>query len=167
MKSPTGPQRPPTGPAHAEWNLTGEPIITIDDHTVVARRLADAAALLADPASIAGWFGARHDHDRTLVVADHATVAFRRHHEQWQLDRHALIVDGCVDALRYHAHLTLRSVARAGTRGSLHTGTEIWVHIELVPAHAAAATTAVIRNVIRRGLEHLHLGLDTLPGEPM
>ncbi len=150
-------------PHPREAAVTHDPITLIDEHTVVACPLDEAAAQLADPAAIAAWFGARNQADRTTVTAGATTLEFSRRHLDWQPDQHALIVDGTVDALRYHAHFTLRGAIRLRPQGTLYEATEIWAHLELAPAHAATTTAQAVQAVLCRGLEHLRLELDTEP----
>jgi hypothetical protein len=51
-------------------------------------------------------------------------------------------------------------VIQTQSSGTVGDATEIWVHVELTPARAAAWTAALLQDAIRRGLEHLRMELD-------
>lgn len=141
--------------------MSDDHLVLIDDHTVVACSPADAAAHLADPEMIAAWFGARHEHDRTVIATATGRLELHRNREDWRPAQRSLMVDGTVAGMPCHAHLTLRGVIRPRAGNLLHEATEIWVHVELGPGPHPHQFAPTIRAVVRRGLEHLHLELDT------
>lgn len=136
-------------------------LILVDDHVVVACTPGEAMACLQDPAAIAAWFGAHRHGARTTVHSPAGQLALDRDQERWEPADGVLTVDGRAGPVRIHAHLTVRAVIRPDAHHRLHQGTEVWVHAELAPASQAQRVSAVLRQVIHRGLEHLRLEFDT------
>jgi hypothetical protein len=138
-----------------------ESVRLIDDSVVVACALPEAKTVLHDPSSVASWFGATRVAEGIIIqTTGERSLVFKPDRLVWLAHEHALVAEGAVASLRYCAHVTLRSVIQAQSSGTLGDATEIWVHVELTPARAAAWTAALLREAIRRGLEHLRLELD-------
>ena len=136
-------------------------IVCVDDHVVVACDPQDALACLDGPSAIAAWFGGDRSGSRTTIASPAGHLVLERAHEEWLPDDGALLVVGTAGDLWFRAHLTVRSVMLSGAHPYLHPGTEIWTHVELGPADRAVQASAVIRDVLRHGLDHLRLELDT------
>ena len=136
-------------------------IVRLDEHVVVACPPEGALTCLDGPAAIAGWFGCQRHGSRTTIASRAGDLVLERAYEEWRRDDGALLVVGTTGDLWFRAHLTVRAVMRSGTPSCLHPGTEIWTHVELGPADGAAHASEVIQDVLRRGLDHLRLELDT------
>jgi len=135
-------------------------IVRVDEHVVVACRPQDALSCLDGPTAIAAWFGGDRSGSRTTIASPAGELVLKRAHEEWLPDDGALLVVGTTGDLWFRAHLTVRSVMLPDAHPYLHPGTEIWAHVELGPADRAVQASAVIRDVLRHGLEHLRLELD-------
>lgn len=133
----------------------------IDEHSVVSCSLAEAKIHFSDPAVVAAWFGARYEADRTTVDVESTRIEFRHHSVQWRPDQLAVMVDGTVRGICYHAYVTLRGVIGGAVGGGVHEATEIWAHVEL--SSEAPGVASLIRTVLRRGLHHLSSELDVGP----
>lgn len=142
---------------------SGEEIILIDDHVVVACTPPDASACLASPDAIAGWFDAHRAGDRTTVRSSVGDLELHREREDWRPADGVLTIDGTAGPVRFHAYFTLRPTIRPDPSSYLHEVTELWAHVELGPAAQAQRAAAILRGAIRRGLEHLALELDATP----
>ena len=136
-------------------------IVHVDEHVVVACPLEEALTCLNGPTAIAAWFGGQRDGCRTSIGSRSGGLVLERAHEEWLPDDGALLVVGTAGDLWFRAHLTLRAVMRPGAHPYVHPGTEIWTHVELGPADRASQASAVIQDVLRHGLDHLRLELDT------
>lgn len=66
----------PNPARRAETAMKHDTVTLIDEHTVVACSITDAAAHLSAPATVAAWFGARYRPDRTTVDIDDTTLQF-------------------------------------------------------------------------------------------
>jgi len=146
-----------TGPHRPDAAADNE-LLLIDDHLVVACTPADALACLEGPEVIAAWFAAHRHGATTTITTPAGDLVLQRTAERW-LDG-ALTVDGTSGPLRYHAHFSVRAVIRPAVDGTLHQGSELWVHVELAPARYARRAATIIRHAIGHGLEHLRLELD-------
>jgi hypothetical protein len=124
-------------------------IVRLDEHVVVACPPEGALTCLDGPAAIAGWFGCQRHGSRTTIASRAGDLVLE------------LLVVGTTGDLWFRAHLTVRAVMRPGAHPYLHPGTEIWTHVELGPADRATHASEVIQDVLRRGLDHLRLELDT------
>lgn len=133
----------------------------IDEHAVVSCSVAMAEIHFSEPAAVAAWFGARYDSYRTTVDIAATRIEFRHRPFQWRPDQRAVVVDGSVRGVSYHAYLTLRGVIRVGLCGQVQEATEIWVHVELKSDDLGIA--GPIRAVLRRGLHHMRSELNTDP----
>jgi hypothetical protein len=136
-------------------------IVRVDEHVVVACPPQEALSCLNGPSAIAAWFGSQRHGSRSTIASTSGVLVLERAHEEWVPDDGALLVVGTTGDLWFRAHLTVRAVMRSGTPSCLHPGTEIWTHVELGPADGAAHASEVIQDVLRRGLDHLRLELDT------
>ena len=136
-------------------------IVYIDEHVVLACLPQDALSCLDGPMAIAAWFGGHGCGSRTTIGSAAGDLVLERAHEEWLPDAGALLVVGTTAELWFRAHLTVRAVMRSGAHPYLQPGTEIWTHVELGPATRASRPSTVIRDVLRFGLDHLRLELDT------
>lgn len=136
-------------------------IVRVDEHVVVACPPQDALTCLDGPTAIAAWFGGQRHGSRTTIASRAGDLVLERSHEDWLPEDGALLVVGTTGDLWFRAHLTVRAVMRPGAHPYLHPGTEIWTHVELGPADRALQASAVIQDVLRHGLDHLRLELDT------
>jgi hypothetical protein len=138
-----------------------EAVRLIDDSVVVSCTLSEAKSVLHDPWSVASWFGATRGAGEMVVrTTGKRSLVFKPDRVVWLAHEHALVAEGAVASLRYCAHVTLRSVIQTQGSGTVADATEIWVHVELMPARAAAWAVGLLQDAIRRGLEHLRLELD-------
>lgn len=135
--------------------------VCVDEHIIVACPPRDALECLNGPAAIAGWFGCKRLGPPTTIVSPRGDLVLDLAHEEWAPDDGALLVVGTTGDLWLRAHLTVRAVMQPGAHPYAHPGTEIWTHLELGPAHRASGLTALLQDVLRDGLEHLRLELDT------
>lgn len=152
---------PRPGRRSAIGDVVSDALVLVDDHIVLACTPGEAMACLHSPAAIAAWFGAQRHGARTTIHSPAGQLTLDRDHERWEPADSVLTVDGRAGPVRIHAHLTVRAVIRRDAHHHLHRGTEVWVHAELAPASQAQRVSAIIRQVILRGLEHLRLELDT------
>lgn len=136
-------------------------VLCIDDHVVVACRPQDALICLDGPMAIAAWFGGHRRGSRTTIASPAGDLILERVHEEWLPDDGALLVVGTTGDVWIRAHLTVRAVIQPDAHPYLHPGTEIWTHVELRPANRALQLHAVLHDILRRGLGHLRLELDT------
>lgn len=136
-------------------------IVYIDEHVVVACLPQDALSCLDGPMAIAAWFGGHGCGSRTTIASAAGDLVLERAQEEWLPDDGALLVVGTTADLWFRAHLTVRAVMRPGAHPYLQPGTEIWTHVELGPANRASRAIAIIQDVLRFGLDHLRLELDT------
>lgn len=141
--------------------MMNDDIVRIDDHVVVACTPADALSCLDGPAAIAAWFGAQRGRSQTTITSPAGDLVLERAHEEWRPDDGALMAVGTTGDLWFRAHLTVRGVILPDAHPYLHPGTEVWTHVELGPADHAAHARAVIQHVLRRGLDHLRMELNT------
>ena len=135
--------------------------IWLDEHIVVACPPRDALECLNGPDAIAGWFGCKRVGSQTTIASGGGDLVVERAHEEWLPDDGALLVIGTTGDVWLRAHLTVRAVMQPGAHPYLHPGTEIWTHLELGPARRASRFTALLQDVLRNGLDHLRLELDT------
>jgi hypothetical protein len=140
--------------------VLNDDVLFIDDHLVVACTPGDVLRCLAGPPATAGWFGGHRDGFRTTITSPVGDLVLQRAHEEWRPDDGAYSVVGTTGDLWFRAHLTVRAVIRSDADQRLLQGSELWGHVELGPAGQATHAGVVIRQVLRRGLEHLRLELD-------
>lgn len=142
---------------------SGEDVILIDDHVVVACAPPDASACLESPDAIAAWFDAHREGARTTIRSAVGDLELHREREDWRPLDGVLTIDGTAGPVRFHAYFTLRPTIRPDPSSYLHEVTELWAHVELGPAAQARRATAIFRSAIHRGLEHLRLEFDAAP----
>lgn len=141
--------------------MAGDGLVFIDDHVTLACSPAEALACLDGPDAIAAWFGAQRSGARTTIGSSLGELTVVRDQQRWAPEEGLLVVDATVGSLRLHAYLTVRGVIRVDAARRPRPGSEVWAHVELGPAAHAERAAPIIADVVRRGLHHLRLELDT------
>lgn len=130
------------------------PPVEIDRHLQIDAPFAYARLLLDGPEAIVGWFpGLSRDRrpDGTVAIA----VGTERREllsgdEQWLPEKAALLGEDPQRAVR--GFVTLREIiAEPGP----HIATELWIHIEVLPAPGARRRTRQLRRLLDVGMRHL------------
>ena len=143
--------------------MTAGELTLIDDHIVVACPGGEAMPLLNGPDQLASWFRAGRNETSTTITSDLGDCVLVRTCERWEPSDQVLTVDGSIEGVAVHAHLTILAVVHSISDGRVHEGTEIWVHVELGRGAGARRIARIITAAITRGLEHLRLELERSP----
>lgn len=143
--------------------MASDDLVFIDDHVSLACTPAEAMACFDGPDAVAAWFGAQRSGARTAISSPLGGLTVVREQQRWAPEEAVLIVDASVGSLRLYAYLTVRGVIRVDAEGRPRQGSEVWAHVELGPAANAERAAPIIGYVVRRGLHHLRLELDTAP----
>lgn len=148
---------------------TGE-LTFIDRHVVVACTPAEAIEQLDGADRVAQWFGAVRAETSTVIRSTWGRCVFERTTQHWQPVDQIFTVEGTIDSVPVHAHLTLTGFVQSVADGHLQTGTDIWAHVELGAGRRdrrARRAARVLTAAIRAGLEHLRRALDRTSKRPM